>query len=69
MVDGRRDKDRAMTVLHVPLHLPVGQAQRFLTQELTFRSVTSVKVGGGMLVIEHQYLTEEDKADLVKDVA
>lgn len=58
-----------MTVLHVPLHLPVGQAQRFLTQELTFRSVTSVKVRGGMLVIEHQYLTEEDKADLVKDVA
>lgn len=58
-----------MTVLHVPLHLPVGQAQRFLTQELTFRSVTSVKVRGGMLVIEHQYLTEEDKADLVRNVA
>ena len=58
-----------MTVLHVPLHLPVGQAQRFLTQELTFRSVTSVKVRDGMLVIEHHYLTAVDKADLVKDVA
>lgn len=58
-----------MTVLHVPLHLPVGQAQRFLSQELTFRSVTSVKVRDGMLVIEHHYLTAADKADLVKDVA
>ena len=58
-----------MTVLHVPLHLPVGQAQRFLSQELTFRSVTSVKVRDGMLVIEHRYLTAEDKADLVKDVS
>ena len=58
-----------MTVLHVPLHLPVGQARQFLAQELTFRSVTSVKVRGGMLVIEHQYLTEEDKADLVRNVA
>ena len=55
-----------MTVLHVPLHLPVGQAQRFLSQELSFRSVTSVKVRDGMLVIEHQRLLPEDRAIILE---
>lgn len=54
-----------MTVLHVPLHLPVGQAQRFLAQELAYRSVVSVKVKDNFLVIHHNHLSHEEKAELL----
>lgn len=54
-----------MTVLHVPLHLPVAQAQSFLATELAYRSVVSVKVKDNLLIIEHEYLSHEEKVELL----
>lgn len=44
-----------MTVLYVPLHLPVRQAEDFLRRELGHREVTSVKLDHDLnsMVIEH----------------
>lgn len=54
-----------MTILFVPLHLPVAQARRFLTTELMYRKVISFKIDGLILIIEHEPLTHEDKAELL----
>lgn len=42
-----------MARLDVPLHIPIVQLQGMLTRELRFREVTSVKVSGNFMRIEH----------------
>lgn len=46
-----------MATLDVPLHLPVRQSEGFLRRELRFSHVTSVKLCGTFMRIEHEKMT------------
>lgn len=42
-----------MSTLHVPLHLPVTATRPMIERETRYSEVTSVKVQGQFLIIEH----------------
>lgn len=54
-----------MTVLMVPLHLPVRSTAPMIHRETSLRRVTRVEIVGNFLEIEHERMTHEDKAELL----
>lgn len=43
-----------MTVLTIPLHMPVQRCENLIRAETAYREVTAVRVCDGFLVIEHE---------------
>lgn len=54
-----------MTVLYVPLHLPVKATRPMIERETDCREVTRVEVVGSFLEIEHERMSRENMAELL----
>lgn len=54
-----------MTVLYVPMHLPIKATLAMIERETAYREAVSIRVGRHSLMIEHEPLSHESKAEML----
>ena len=54
-----------MTILMIPLHLPISQTAPMILRETKHRHIVRLFVVRNLLIIDHEPLSHEEKAELL----